>query len=226
MKTRLALWCGCASLVVVLALWQMGGASPAVAGDDHVTASAATLISTVVTGGDAEYVGSKKCKKCHLKQHKSWESTKHAAALAVLKPGERSEAKSKSKLDPGKDYTTDAGCLACHVTGFGKPGGYAVPADEEAAKKAEDFAGAGCEMCHGAGGGFMALHEEIKKSKRMYKDEEMYAAGVVKIEAAVCTKCHNDKSPTYDASKPFEFEKAKKAEGGTHENIPLTQREG
>ena len=46
----------------------------------------------------------------------------------------------------------------------------------------------------------------------------------MKIEAATCTACHNDKSPTMDASKPFDFEKQKVE--GSHENFPLKQREG
>ena len=70
-----------------------------------------------------DFVGTKNCKKCHIKQFKSWKETKMAKAFEILKPGERAEAKKKAGLDPAKDYTKEAECLACHTTGYGKPGG-------------------------------------------------------------------------------------------------------
>lgn len=39
------------------------------------------------------YVGSKKCKLCHIKEYKSWEATKMAKAFDILKPGNSAEAK-------------------------------------------------------------------------------------------------------------------------------------
>ena len=78
---------------------------------------------TATAADDHAYVGSKKCKMCHLKEYKSWSETKMANSFDTLKPGERAEAKTKAGLDPDKDYTTDATCIACHVTGDGKEGG-------------------------------------------------------------------------------------------------------
>ena len=169
--------------------------------------------------GDAEYVGSKACKKCHIKVFKSWEKTKHANTLDVLKAGEAAEAKTKHGLDPAKDYTTDESCLACHSVGFGKPGGYAVPADEDAAKKVKDLVGVGCESCHGAGGGYIELHTAIQKEKREYTLDEMKAAGLVVPDEAACKSCHNDKSPTHEG---FDFAAAK--DKGVHEHAPLKYR--
>ena len=207
--------------VVGMSLWSAAAAVPA---NSVVPLS---KVSAVVALGDTEedvsYIGSKKCKKCHLKQYKSWESLKHGAALTLLEPGQASEAKSAHNLDSGKDYTKDDTCLTCHAVGFGKPGGYAVPTDEKAAKKAKSLAGVGCEACHGPGGGYIKVQEEIKKSKRTYKPEEMYDAGLVKADESVCVKCHNDKGPTFDSSKPFDFETAK--DSGVHEHYPLKQRE-
>jgi hypothetical protein len=205
----------------VVAFWQVTVVPSAVAGDEVVAASAAM---TVLPGGsgDAAYVGTNKCKKCHIKEYKSWKDMKKAKTLDVLKPGEAAEAKTKANLDPQKDYTQDSSCLKCHTTGFGHPGGYVVPdpADEKAVKAAKKLAGVGCESCHGAGSAYLELHEEIKKSKRTYKADEMYAAGMTKIDAAACATCHNEESPTY---KPLDFEKQKN-EGG-HEMFPLKQRE-
>ena len=171
-----------------------------------------------------EYVGSKKCKMCHSKVFKSWEETGHAKAYEMLKPGERSEAKVKAKLDSAKDYTKDESCLACHVVGFGKRGGYQMVNWDETQEKLVKKAGhVGCECCHGPGGEYIKLHKEIKKSKRTYKWSEMKEAGMHKIVEETCTHCHNDKSPTFDASKKLDFEAMK--EKGSHKLMGLEQRE-
>ena len=78
-------------------------------------------------GSSYSYVGSFRCKKCHLGEHKSWEATKMAKSLDILKPCQHKEAKEKFKIDVGKDYTKEASCLKCHTTGFQRPGGYAPP---------------------------------------------------------------------------------------------------
>jgi cytochrome c553 len=221
MKSRTTLVIGTLSLVAAFALWE-GTQLPAASADMGVF-TAASNIPAALLAADAEFVGAGKCKKCHLAEHKSWEKTPHATALDALKPGNATEAKTKAKLDPAKDYSKDAACVACHTVGFGKPGGYQMPADEEAAKKMKNLEGVGCENCHGAGGTYIAVHEEIMKSKRKYKIDEMKAAGTVTPDKAVCLGCHNDKSPTFDASKPFDFD-AMKAKG-VHEIAPLKQKE-
>jgi len=224
MKSRITLVVGTVSLAALYVFLQGGGTPSAMAGDEAPTISAAARASLVVAGiGDAEYAGSSKCKKCHLAEFKSWEKTPHATAMETLKPGNKSEAKTKHKLDPAKDYSKDATCVACHSVGFGKPGGYQIPADEEAAKKMKNFEGVGCEVCHGAGGTYIVKHEEIMKSKSKYTDADMLAAGMIKPDEAMCKTCHSsDKGPTFDAAKVFEFEKMK--EKGVHEHTPLKQK--
>jgi hypothetical protein len=215
--------------MMVLVAW--GLTSPVSA--DHNVAAVSSAPQMVAAAGLAEgeeeysYVGSKKCKMCHKEQYKSWEQTKKFKTLDILKPGESAESKTKAGLDPSKDYTKDESCLECHTTGFGKKGGYAIPdpADEKAVKKAGKLAGGGCECCHGPGSAYVELHKEIKKAKRMYKVEEMYAVGLTKIEEKTCTACHNEKSPTYDpTASPFDFEKMK--DDGGHDHFPLQYREG
>src|SRR5262245_3654956 len=73
---------------------------------------------------EPKYEGSKSCQKCHFKEYGSWQKTQMAQAFKSLKPGEKAEVKTKINLDPAKDYTKEAKCVACHVTGYGKPGGY------------------------------------------------------------------------------------------------------
>jgi hypothetical protein len=224
MKTRTVLLVGSLGLVSGLVVWHGSMIPSASAGTVTGTFAAASASSLFVVGlGDAEFVGSAKCKKCHLAEHKGWEKTPHATALEALKPGNAAETKTKFKLDPAKDYSKDAACIVCHTVGFGKPGGYQVPADEEAAKKVKALEGVGCEACHGAGGKYMDLHEEIMKSKRKYKEDEMLAAGVIKPDATVCTGCHNEKGPTHDPAVKFDFAAMK--EKGAHAATPLKQRE-
>lgn len=214
---------GCAA--VGLTVWLLVDPSAAVGGSATGVAMVITVPLLEPAAGEATYIGSNKCKMCHLAQHKSWSGNKHGKALETLLPDQATEMKTKHSLDPKKDYSKDATCLACHTVGLGKPGGYAVhdTADEKVAKEMKGLIGVGCEMCHGPGSEYAKLHEEIMKSKRKYKSEEMYAVGMTKIEEATCKTCHNDKGPTFDKTKPFDFAKMK--DQNTHDHAPLKQRE-
>jgi hypothetical protein len=161
-----------------------------------------------------EYVGTKNCRKCHIKEHKSWAATKMAKAFDSLKPGVAAEKKTAAGLDPDKDYTKEAECLGCHTTGYGKAGGFV---DIETTP---DLAGVGCESCHGAGGNYVQDQYMSLKNKN-YKREDIVAAGMVgEITAARCTtQCHNEKSPFAGADYQFDFESMRQK--GGHENFPL-----
>ena len=115
-----------------------------------LVASVAILVggySSVAMSDDHAFVGSKKCKMCHIKEWKSWSQTKMASAFDGLKPGERKEAKLAAGLDPDKDYTKDEACVRCHVTGHGV-------AAELLGPKYDMTDGVTCESCHGAGGDY------------------------------------------------------------------------
>jgi len=157
------------------------------------------------------YVGTKNCKKCHIKQYKSWVETKMSKAYDLLKPGERSEAKKKVGLDPEKDYTKDAECLPCHTTGYGKPGGFV------SIEETPQLVGVSCEMCHGAGSEYTKKHYMSFKNKK-YKLAEVLKVGLISPPTAeTCTSlCHNKKSPFF---KPFDF--ATRKDDGTHKHYPL-----
>lgn len=176
---------------------------------------ALTLLSVqplAAEGGHA-YVGSKNCRKCHIKEWKSWSETKMANAFDTLKPGERAEEKKAAGLDPEKDYTTDVTCIKCHVTGYGEPGGFV------SVEETPDLVGVGCEMCHGPGGTYVQDGYMTLKNKE-YKKEELVAVGLVDtITKAQCEGCHNTESPFVGDDYVFDFE-ARKTEG-THEKFPL-----
>lgn len=174
-----------------------------------VTVVAAAPVCQAAEGGHA-YVGAKKCRSCHLKEHTSWSATKMAKSFENLKPGVAAEAKTKAKLDPNKDYTTDAKCLACHTTGYGKPGGFVDLATTP------DMVGVQCEMCHGAGGTYLKK-EHMSLTNKEYKKADLVKVGLVdEIKAEQCATCHNSDSPFF---KEFKFEERRAK--GTHEKFPL-----
>ncbi len=163
--------------------------------------------------GTCVYVGTKKCKMCHIKQFKSWKETRMSQAFELLKPGVRAENKKSAGLDPNADYTTDKTCLPCHTTGYGQEGGFV------SVEETPDRVGVGCEVCHGAGKGYLAKGFMTMKNKN-FKRADVVAAGLVLPDASTCTGlCHNEKSPFFKPDVPFDWE-TRKAKG-THEHIPL-----
>ncbi|MHC4538158.1 MAG: InlB B-repeat-containing protein [Planctomycetota bacterium] len=179
----------------------------------------------IISSKGATYIGVKKCKSCHFKQWNSWRKTKMAKAFELLKPGVRSEEKTKLNFDPNKDHTKDAMCLRCHTSGFGIPGGYVVPADgdAEAQEQADDNAGVTCEGCHGPGSKSVEIQEDIKENKRPYKFAELQAVGFHKAGVRSCTSCHNASDPGKGPGYHFAYEEKRKE--GQHENIELKYRQ-
>lgn len=166
-------------------------------------------LALLPTKAYAQYVGVARCRPCHLQQAKSWEQTKMAKAFELLKPGVAAESKRAHKLDPEKDYTHDAACVGCHVTGYGKPGGF------ESTEKTPGLAGVQCEACHGAGAGYLKPNLMSLQNKQ-FKRADVVAAGLVIPDAETCHVCHNKKNPF---NKPFDF--ASRKNQGTHQHLPL-----
>jgi hypothetical protein len=178
-----------------------------------VIASALLFPLAVIPAAEHEYIGSKKCKVCHLKEYKSWETTAMATSFEDLKPGQKAEAKKAAGLDPEKDYTGDAKCVACHVTGYGKPGGFVDLATTP------DLVGVGCEACHGPGGSYTKEGYMTLKNKE-YKKAELVGLGMVDtIGENQCKGCHNANSPFVGPDFVFDFSASK--EKGMHEVFPL-----
>ena len=136
-----------------------------------------------------EYIGNKKCKMCHIKIYKKWDSTEHSGALESLKPGVKAEAKKKAGLDAQKDYTADASCVSCHTTGNDiiRPG-------------------VQCEACHAPGKGYskptIMNKKKWKADPDKHKKLALEAGLVVAPSEENCKSCHNEKSPTF---KGFDF---------------------
>lgn len=68
------------------------------------------------------------CKTCHPKTHKTWQHSRHGTAYNTLR-------KVNKAFDPE--------CLACHVTGWNRPGGFISEIDTPKLKNVQ------CEVCHG-----------------------------------------------------------------------------
>ena len=174
-------------------------------------AAVALLAAGAAGAQEHEFIGSKNCKKCHIKEYKSWEGTKMGSAFESLKPGVDVEAKAAMGLSADEDYTQNEECVACHVTGWGKPGGFVSEAETP------ELLHVGCEMCHGAGGTYTQDGYMTLKNKE-YKLSELVAVGLVeKVGEEQCVVCHNENVPIEGYT--FDYETAK--DEGTHEEYPL-----
>ena len=168
----------------------------------------ASFIAVASNANAADYIGAKKCKACHIKQFKSWQKTTMADSFENLKPGVNADAKKKAGLDADKDYTHDAGCLKCHTTGYGKPGGFTSIEDTP------KLAGVQCESCHGPG----SAYRDLMKKNKKYKIAEAKAQGLVvpSEDEAGCMACHGEGNPFKDKGWNFK-ESLEKA----HEHFPM-----
>jgi cytochrome c peroxidase len=125
---------------------------------------------------------------------------------------------SEKALNPrpkrGYETTSDEGTPGhCHVTGWGKPGGFT------SLEETPDLAGVGCETCHGPGGTYLEPEYMSLKNKE-YTKSDLVAVGLVgEITDAQCTSCHNADSPFVGEDFVFDFERSKN--DGTHDRIPL-----
>ena len=155
----------------------MAGVAGAIAGTSGsaVAEAEATLVAAHVFQ-DASYTGHKDgCRKCHLKEHRSWSKTPHATALEKLEG----------------DDANNPECLQCHTTGYGEPSGFTSVDDTP------QLAGVTCEACHGAGSGY--------RDKETMKDHDAsLAAGLVLPNEATCLGCHNEQSPNFAGTFDFE----------------------
>jgi hypothetical protein len=155
-----------------------------------------------VAGADGKYVGASKCKTCHKKelignQYGAWQESAHAKAFELLK-SEKAVQVAAEKGISGAPHESGE-CLQCHATAQG------LDPSQVAAKPLELKDGVQCESCHGPG-------SDYKKKKVMADHDASVAAGMWEPgkKETICTACHNEKSPTWDAAKGFDFEERKK----------------
>lgn len=92
--------------------------------------SSATVSKTgLLTNTNSPYIGGQACVDCHAEQHKIWEKSGHAHAMATLE---------------ARNQQFDTACVKCHVVGY-ESGGF------QALYSTPQFANVQCESCHGPG---------------------------------------------------------------------------
>ena len=94
----------------------------------------ALAVSSEEVASQATYVGPETCGGCHPENLKSFREKSGKAATM-----------DEVKQIPGLSYEESQGCLACHTTGYGKPGGF------RSASETPELLNPGCESCHGPG---------------------------------------------------------------------------
>jgi len=110
-----------------------------------------------LTPSGKTYAGSSGCSRCHEKQHRHWQATRHARAFDTLR-------KANHEYDPE--------CVRCHVTGFDFRTGFLT------AEKSPDLTGVGCEACHGP----LSGHAKEPKERRSAQKPEATCIGCHEAE--------------------------------------------
>lgn len=128
------------------------------------------------TQDQAVFVGSEACKDCHQALYDSYlrfSKKAHSSHSIKIMAPKLSEAELR-------------GCLGCHTTGYGRPGGF------RSFEKTPELANAGCEVCHGPGSAHVASGGDPSKIK-------------AKLNMAECEACHNAERVRTFNFKPMLF---------------------
>lgn len=176
-----------------------------------------TVISVNSEAQQFKYTGTEGC-ACHKAEISDWERSKHGQAFDLLKSGKRASKKKKAGLDPDKDYTRDAKCLPCHVTGYKEDGGF------KDMESTADMAGIGCEMCHGPGEEYRVLHKEKGMTFTKAEAKEL-GQRYSSVDEAVCRRCHGNQfspfKPEIDEKYRFKFKEALMSDMAFHTLYPI-----
>lgn len=132
---------------------------------------------------DIPYVGAAACGTCHPTEHKALRDGFHARALAVLARPARNHW-SVPRHKRGIVGLRKPACVRCHVTGFGRPGGF--PKQPPAQAPEHPLAGVGCEACHGPG--------------KAHADDPKKPGAIARLGGTcpechilpICRRCHDD----------------------------------
>ncbi|CAG0957817.1 Cytochrome c-554 [Myxococcaceae bacterium] len=145
----------------------------------------------ILGNANASFMGSEACRSCHAAEYATWAGGAHARSIASLEK---------------KEKAADPGCLRCHVTGFGRPGGF--PKDGTIAAH-PDLARVGCEDCHGPGSEHVA-EGASRRGTIVSLGDKCKSCAILQV----CGTCHDD------ANDPgFRFEVEKKIEAQAHGTI-------
>ena len=113
------------------------------------------------------YLGAASCQRCHAGEFDAYIKTQHATAYSTLS---------------GMFMHRDSGCVPCHSTAYGAPGGFS---GVRVAGSAVDLVDVQCEACHGPG----AEHSRDGRYKERARN--------------TCVTCH-----TSEQDAAFDYKKA------------------
>jgi hypothetical protein len=123
------------------------------------------------------FVGSLKCRECHVGEYESWKKTRHARSYKTL-------------LYIGKNE--ESNCLKCHTTGFEKRTGF------KNIRESEDLAAVGCETCHGPSLEHISMLSSKKEDTIYGIKKDCKRCEYIKF----CIRCHNlANDPNFDFDK-------------------------
>lgn len=137
-------------------------------------------LATTATTNSGQYVGSEACADCHdveYENYKKFSKKAHAGDSVKIMATDLTRAELEE-------------CFTCHMTGFGKPGGFV------SFEETPHMADAGCETCHGPG----YDHVESGGDTDLIKGD---------LEISDCEGCHNPERVAAFDFKPLLF-------GGAH----------
>ncbi len=155
--------------------------------NDHNRVAFANVLAPAAAKGAAHYLGSQRCKSCHESAYAWWTKHPHGHAYKTL-------------VDVHKEFNLS--CVACHVTGYMRPGGSSLVHNE-------GLVNVGCESCHGPG----SLH--------VASPDEEPAIGMTRdTPEEVCSHCH-----TPEHSDLFKFAKYRAKLIVPGHGLPLTAAE-
>jgi hypothetical protein len=120
-------------------------------------------------GGPETYLGLGTCQRCHASAFDAYTATRHAAAYATL---------------TAVFMHRDSGCIPCHSTGYGEPGGFN---GVRLRGSRVDLIDVQCEACHGPGASHSRDGRYLETARKS------------------CVKCHTaEQDPGFDYKKAWE----------------------
>ncbi|MBI9081376.1 MAG: cytochrome C [Pseudodesulfovibrio sp.] len=127
-----------------------------------------------------QFVGTEACAECHdveYENYKKFSKKAHSGNSVKVMADDLTQQELEE-------------CFDCHMTGFGKPGGFV------SFEETPDMADAGCEVCHGPG----YDHVESEGDTDLIKGD---------LDIAGCETCHNPERVAAFDFKPLLY-------GGAH----------
>ena len=145
-----------------------------------VSFAVTVALASVGRTNSGQYVGSEACNECHEEEYSNFKKfakkSRSGESVKIMAPD-----LTKAEL---------ADCYTCHMTGYGKPGGFV--SFEDTPKLAD----CGCEVCHGPG------YDHIESGG----DSELIKG---KLSMEDCQTCHNPERVDAFDFKPLLY-------GGAH----------